>query len=298
MTDESQPGPEEDDDEAGTPGIHDVARMTDPDELRGALVRALRSVDQGRHYDGEIPRVLRRHYRLAPDAWAGHGRKLQGKYLKRRRNIARAMNRVHLYLPELVHGPPCSVLELSTGHGAILEVLRHYGHTVLGNDYPNMVSGRRERPSALFRSLNDPDFVREVDDYGLPIPTDAAPDWPYRPIIESVGLPMNIFDAGCTPYPVADGAHDYVLCFQAIEHYCHPRDWMAVVAEMRRIARRGIFILLNPMLPDLAARSDYAEAFEGFRSAMRRHDEGGFRCVGVFVNWGQALGFKLMRIDP
>lgn len=287
---------EDDDDDA--PSIHDYAALTDPDALRDALIRALRVADGGRHFDGLVPRALRRPYDIAPDAWEGHGRKLQGKYLKRRRNMVRAMNRVHLYLPELVHGPPQSVFELSTGHGAVLEVLRHYGHEVMGNDFANMVSGRKNRPSALFRSLNDPEFIREADDYGLPLTPDTSPDWPYRPIIESIGLPMAIFDAGKTPYPVADASHDYVLCLQAIEHYCHPRDWPGVLAEMRRIARRGIFILLNPMLPDLAARADYAAAFEAFRALLRRHDAEGFRCVGVFVHWGQALGFKLMRIDP
>ena len=284
--------------EGTAPGIHVAGRMDDPRALRRALGLALRTADTGRHYEGNIPRALSRHYRIDPESWSGQIRPPQAKYLIRRRNIARAMNRVHLYLPELVHGPPRQVLELSTGHGAILEVLRHYGHEVLGNDFPNMASARGKAPSALFRSLNDPEFVRDRDDYGLPIGGEGPIDWPYRPIIESLGLRVAIFDAGRTPYPLDDKSHDYVLCFQAIEHYCHPRDWMGVVAEMVRIARRGIFILLNPMMPTLEATPGYAEAFHAFRSALRRHDADGFRCVGVFINWGEALGFKLMRIEP
>jgi hypothetical protein len=83
---------------------------------------------------------------------------------------------------------------------------------------------------------------------------------------------------------------------QAIEHYCHPSDWMQIVDEMCRIARQGVFLLLNPMMPEMTADPTYADAFHKARSDLRDFDRNGFRCVGCHLHWGQALGFKLMRL--
>ncbi|WP_328799733.1 class I SAM-dependent methyltransferase [Sedimentimonas flavescens] len=222
-------------------------------------------------------------------------RRPQRKYLNRKTNIRRAMNRVSLFLPELMSGKPQRILELSTAHGAILEVLRHYGHKVVGNDYVNMVSGETQAERAIYRDINDQSFSRAFDDYGLPVPSGGVlEDWPYRPIIESINIPMQLFDAGITPYPVETASFDYVISMQAIEHYCHPRDWLKIVDEMCRISRRSVFLLLNPMMPEMAADPHYSEAFHTAREALRDYDQNGFRCVGCHLHWGQALGFKLM----
>jgi len=227
------------------------------------------------------------------DAGLARNETLQKKYISRQRNIRRSWNRMQLYLPELMRGAARDVLELSTAHGGMLEVARHFGHSVMGSDFANMVYRRNNQPMAVFRDLNDQDFSRETDDHGIPIGAGGISDWPYRHIIESIDLPMTIFDGGKTPYPFADNSYDVVMSFQAIEHYCHPKGWMDVVAEMCRISRRTVFLMINPMHPRLNTDETYEPAFDAFRLAMRDFDRNGFGCVATFINWNQALGFKL-----
>ena len=233
-------------------------------------------------------------YPLGPEGLARNA-DLQKKYIGRRRNIRRSWNRLQLYLPELLGGPPQAVLEMSTAHGAMLEILRAYGHEVMGTDYANMAWRKLGAPMSQFRPLNDPEFARAFDDHGHPIDPEN-PDWPYRHIVESVGLPVTIFDAGHLPYPFADKSWDVVLCLQAIEHYCRPEDWPQIVAEFCRIARRTVFVLLNPMQEAYRTRDGYAEAFDGFRRAMRGWRRDGFVCTSAHVHWGEALGFKLQAM--
>lgn len=259
-------------------------------------VQLLRVADVGNHFPGRLPEEWKTPYAVRDEDWPDARRKPQSKYLSRIKNMRRAFNRIQLYFPELLTLPPQDVFELSTAHGAMLDILRDYGHHVVGNDYVNMVGASEgEEARALFRKANDDSFSRKTDDYGLPIPEDGKiDDWPYRPIIDSLGLDMALFDAGRMPYPFDDKSFDYVMSFQAIEHYCHPNDWHQVVDEMCRISRKCVFVMLNPMLPNLAADKDYAAAFEAFRESMRGYDRNGFTCIGVHLHWGQALGFKLM----
>ncbi|MCE5972293.1 class I SAM-dependent methyltransferase [Sinirhodobacter sp. WL0062] len=271
--------------------------MTNQHSPNRRYVKLLRIVDIGQHFRTPLPKQLSDDYDIPADSWRGMARRPQKKYLNRRKNIRRAMNRVSLFLPELMSGQPQRVLELSTAHGALLEVLRYYGHDVIGNDYVNMVSGENNAERALYRGINDTKFSRDFDDFGLAIPRDGGVmDWPYRPIIESIGIPMKLFDAGVTPYPAETGSFDYIISMQAIEHYCHPKDWLKVVEEMCRISRRCVFLLLNPMMPELAEDTHYSSAFQTAREELRDYDRNGFRCVGCHLHWGQALGFKLMSL--
>ncbi len=219
-------------------------------------------------------------------------KEIQQKYAKRPRNIKRAWNRVQLYMPELLTSQPQDVLEMSTAHGAMLEVLRHYGHRVMGTDYANMAWSKDGAAMSQFRELNDPTFKREVDDHGNPIDP-QKPDWPYRHIVESIDLPMTVFDAGQVPYPFEDKSYDMVMCFQAIEHYCRPEDWMTIVDEFCRISRKSVFVMLNRLIPEFRAKKDYRQAFDSFRHELRSYRRNGFYCSGTFVHWDQALGFKL-----
>lgn len=262
-----------------------------------AHARLMRVMDVGQLFPSAPPRELLREYDLPADAWDHLTRRPQRKYLSRRRNIRRAWNRVQVFLPELMGGHALEVLELSTAHGAVLEVLRHFGHRVTGNDYANFVASGEGR--ALLRAPGETISGRAVDDYGIPLgPDGEAADWPYRPIIESIGIPMKLFDCGRLPWPIADKSVDVVLSLQAIEHYCHPSGWDEIVAEMCRVARRTVVVLLNPLRADLARDADYARAFETARLRLRDWDRDGFRCIGCHIAWGQALGFKLMRLAP
>ena len=225
-------------------------------------------------------------------------RNIQKKYKSRPANIKRCWNRVQLFVPELMHheGPQQRVLEMSTAHGGMLEVLRHFGHDVVGNDYVNLVSTDENNNRALYRDVNDQSFTREVDDYGLPVPKpgEKLEDWPYRKIIESIKMPMSLFDAGQVPYPHRSKEFDVLLCMQAIEHYCHPKDWMTIVDEFCRITRRTIVLLLNPMLKNMGgAPRDYANAYRQAKLDLRSYRRNGFVCSSTHMMWGEPAGFKL-----
>jgi hypothetical protein len=75
------------------------------------------------------------------------------KYTNRARNICRAWNRVQLYLPEfLTTNQRQSAFEMSTAHGAMLEVQRHFGHDVPGNCFANMVRPQSGEPRRYCRT--------------------------------------------------------------------------------------------------------------------------------------------------
>jgi len=245
-----------------------------------------------------IPEELITDYTVE-DPEAGMGRPLQRKYLHRGRNIRRAWNRVELLLPELMNkdAPKQKILEMSTAHGAVLEVLRHFGHDVVGNDFANMLSNQGNSISSVIRPVNHVDEDRKLDDYGNAVDMDNSQDviWPYKNIIDSIKIPMRIFDAGQTPYPADEKEFDVTICLQALEHYCHPNDWMVILDEFCRITKGTFIIFLNP--PDRAARlddGDYMTSFNKARLELRNYNKNGFRCVHTSIWFGTALGFKLM----
>lgn len=277
---------------------------TDPDrdELR-KLKREVRNLRVGCDtmdlFGDPVPQDLLSDY-PAEDLDSQLSRNIQKKYKIRRNNTRRCWNRIQLYLPELMShdGPKRKVLEMSTAHGGMLEVLRHFGHEVLGNDYVNMVSTTKDNQRAVFRNVNDTAFTREADDYGLPIPAagEDLVDWPYRRIIESIGIPMALFDGGHTPYPFDDDTFDVVMCMQSIEHYCHPKDWGAIVDEFCRIARESVVVLLNPMMTMGGMPDDYEAAFMAARLDLRRYHRNGFQCTSTHMAWGLPVGFKLTAV--
>lgn len=245
------------------------------------------------------PQSLQQPYFVAACDEQRHA-KVMRKYAFRRANIRRAWNRLQRYMPELLRhdAPAQTVFEMSTAHGAVLEIARHFGHDILGNDYANMVFKRQGQSVATTRPLNDATFERQTDDWGYAITPDPdAQDWPYRHITESLNLPVKTFDGGHTPYPIGEKSVDVTICMQAIEHYCHPDHWLEVVAEFCRISRRSIFILLNPMQKRFADVDGYAESYHEARLNLRDYNENGFECVATHMHWGQANGFKLIARD-
>ncbi len=271
--------------------LQDVRDFKDP-KIRKLIRKERTKADNLDLFGDGPPEELMSDYPLDAEGLE-RSSKMQQKYAKRSRNIERCWNRVQLYMPELLTSPPQDVLELSTAHGAMLEILRHYGHNVMGTDYANMAWSKDGAAMAQFRKLNDPTFEREVDDRGNFIDPEK-PDWPYRHVVESIDLPMTVFDAGVAPYPFEDKSYDMVMCFQAIEHYCHPEDWMDLIDEFCRISRKSVFVMLNRLIPEFRAKKDYNHAFNTFRREMRSYRKNGFYCVGSFVHWDQALGFKLI----
>jgi len=196
---------------------------------------------------------------------------MQQKFTDRRLNIERCWSQVQQYMPELLTSSPQDVLEISTGHGAMLEILRHYGHNVMGTDY------------AAEPWSSETNGVEK-------------PNWPFRHIVESIDLPMTVFGNAEGKYPIETKSFDTTLCFQALEHSGHPDDWMDAIEEFCRISRKTVFVMLGKLNPKTRANSDYNYAFDSFRRALLSYRENGFVCTGTFDHWGQTLGFKLTAV--
>jgi hypothetical protein len=217
------------------------------------------------------------------------------KYLWRKENIRRAWARVHHHFPEtLTSKTPLDVLEFSTAHGAMLEVWRHFGHRVRGTDFggwPDDYNKRGVRPRFLGPAFKDThSHPRGPQNLG----------WVYQPIIESLGLEVDIFDAGTLPYAYGDKSIDVICCYQAIEAYAAPELWGDVVDEFCRIALASIVIGFNP--PPIKLREDEAHMASAMAAteALRQFDRNGFKCV--FMEFGETkAGFhptavKLMAV--
>jgi hypothetical protein len=202
------------------------------------------------------------------------------KYLLRKENIRRAWARIHHHFPEtLTPGKPLDILEFSTAHGAMLEVWRHFGHHVRGTDFggwPDNYNKRAERPKFLTPAFEVTHTnPRAAQNLG----------WIYQPIIEGLGLAVDVFDAGTLPYAYADKSFDVICCYQAIEAYATPEHWGDVVDEFCRIARQSIVIGFNP--PPLKLRDDAAHmaSARAATEALRSFDRHGFKCV--FMEFGE-----------
>lgn len=248
-------------------------------------------------FDDPPPEDLAHAYDLNAEALEQVARTVQRKYVLHFKNIRRSWALMLQYMPELMAegAERQSVLEMSTAHGATLEVLRRKGHQVTGNDFAAFFGSDSPADSRL-RAAGAVDLTQLADKDGLNAPG-AITRWPYQPIIESLGLDVRLFDAGNPPYPFEDRSFDTVLCFDAIEHYCHPRDWMAIVGEFTRLARKSVLVVINPLNPynDLAEVADYAEAHRAFQRGMRSYNARGFRCVLAGMHRHQVSVFKLMR---
>jgi hypothetical protein len=156
-------------------------------------------------------------------------------------NLARAWARICTHLPE-TSGPrqTYDILEFSTGHGAMLELWRGLGHRVRGTDLDYGVKRRRNQASLALRDGSH--FLQEHRNKR----SRDKPGWQFQPVIESLGLEVDIFDPGRLSFPYQNKSFDYVCCYQAIERYAQPEEWDNILAEFCRIARRGVVIGFTP----------------------------------------------------
>ncbi len=263
----------------------------------------LPSVDEIIAAFGEAPpEEFSRAYDVSDQDLEGRLEHIQRKYLLRFKNIRRSWSLLLQFMPELMSkNRSLSILEMSTAHGATLEILRHFGHVVTGNDYANFL-GRKGAVDTRYRRLNEFDLSRHMDDHGLQSISDddetgnGMIDWPYRPIIESVSLDVDLFDAGRVPYPYKDNSFDCVICMDAIEHYCHPLDWMGVVDEFTRISQQSVLLITNPVQKHRLDDAQYMNAFYSFQQAMRQYDKRGFQCIHAGIRRNQLTTFKLAKL--
>lgn len=202
------------------------------------------------------------------------------KYLWRKENIRRAWARIHHHFPETLSGSePLDILEFSTAHGAMLEVWRHFGHRVRGTDFGGWhddYNAKAKMPRFL-----TPAFKKAHKNPRAPINL----GWIYQPIIESLGLDVDIFDAAQLPYPYGDKSFDVICCYQAIEAYTGPEGWGAIVDEFCRIARKSIVIGFNPPPLKLRNNEKHMAAARKATDALRSFNRNGFQCV--FLEFGE-----------
>jgi len=238
-------------------------------------------------YQSYPPEFFAEAYPIADEDFDGELARVQRKYIPRFKNIRRAWARILQYLPEtMVRDRKYKVLEMSTAHGASLEVLRFFGHEVVGNDYSN-AGLHLEKESTVDRCFGD-DILRHHEE--------KKAEWQYRAIVESVGLDVRLFDAGLYPYPFPDDEFDVVLCFDALEHYCHPRDWMRVVDEFTRVASSTVVVEINPVRRERIDDDEYMNSVAQFFQDVLAYSKRGFRCVATTPSFNQPRFVKLMRI--
>lgn len=254
--------------------LQDIQEFRDPQVHK--LVRHRALVDGPRDLFGSaLPAELMVDYALSDEGLERMG-KLQKCNADRSTNVLQAWNRVQLYLPELMTAATQDVVQLSCSHGAMLEVLRHHGHRVMGTQYaPTIWSDDPSR-------LQNPASMQ-----------DHKPDWPYRFVADSIDLPMTLHDTGSGVLPFKDGSFDTVICDRTLGHFAYPEDWIDLLEEFCRISRGTVLVMLDRLSPNLQADAEYRGAFDRFRSAAIRYRENGFACTASFTHWDQVLGFKL-----
>ncbi len=214
----------------------------------------------------------------APYALGNYGfdhinRRIALKYLSRGRNLQRAWARICTHLPETTYGDETyDILEFSTAHGAMLELWRALGHRARGTDFC-VPEGHIKKYNALKPHMN---VLFEQSHESATAPD--QPGWAYQPIIESLGLDVDIFDAGVTPYHYADKSVDYICCYQALEAYAAPDDWDRIIAEFCRIARKAVVIGFNPPGRGQETHPDWPNTRAAW-DKLRCHHAYGFRNV-------------------
>lgn len=220
----------------------------------------------------DIPLNLEEQYKLRDYAYEDVSGRIQKKYLNRALNLQRAWIRICSLLPEtLSEGSNLDIIEFSTAHGAMLEIWRHFGHSVTGTDICLPVAPhRKHRPvdpsSAIFE--NSHSNPRE--------PLRAG--WVYQPIIESIGIKVDLFDAGIIPYSYEDNSFDYLCCYHAINSYAHPSEWIRIVDEFCRIARRAVVIGFNAVNLYDQRTGNEEETFNAWER-LRTYNRCGFHCT-------------------
>lgn len=208
------------------------------------------------------------------------------KYLVRQTNCERAWARINHHMPETLQSPkPLDILELSTAHGAMLEIWRNQGHSCVGTDYPWTDEAGVTKANSVNRPwqrnlLDQLSFRSHENEVG-----ELISGWPYQPVIESLGLDVRLFDGGILPYPFPDKSFDVVCCYQALDAYAHPSRWIDIVKEMCRISRKTVMLGFNPAPGDKQTDEVFQAAARQAWLELRNFSDCGFNTV--FFELGQ-----------
>lgn len=208
-------------------------------------------------------------------------KKVMWKYLTRSQNCLRAWARINHHLPETLNRhDTLDILELSTAHGAMLEIWRDQGHRVTGTDFAWVKVGGTGGVYSTVRRPWQRQLLTRLT--AVPHQNPTAPEvhgWVYQPIIESLGLNVRLHDGGVLPYPFEDNSFDVVCCYQAIEAYGSPTRWLDFIRDMCRIARKTVVIGFNPAPNALENNQTYQDACTAAFLEMQRLDHAGFRAT-------------------
>lgn len=238
-------------------------------------------------------------YRLA-DYSDDRIQQIMFKYLQREMNLLRAWVRISHHMPETVSGgEKLSCLEFGTAHGAMLEIWRHFGHRVVGTDWPWRAGN--EVPAVPSRPWHHAvvEGVRAVGhDHSRADPVEG---WAYQPIIESLGLDVRHIDGRSWPYPFEDKSFDVVCAYQAIDAFGSPEEWSEIVAEFCRIARKIVVVGYNPLPKTEARKPERQEAAREAWLRLQNFSAHGMRTV--FTEFGTTrrglhpVAMKFIPID-
>lgn len=131
------------------------------------------------------------------------------KFLDRDTNMVSHWARLHSEIPELLD-KKLKVLDVGSGNGATLEILRWYGHDAIGMDYTNGY---------------------------------AKGDWLYKPLIESQKLKCINHNALALPYPFKDKEFDLLICY-CPSFFTSPWN-INILNEFTRITKTCILLGVN-----------------------------------------------------
>lgn len=224
----------------------------------------------------ELPKMFRADYQLGNYSQE-QIEKIMWKYLVRLQNSSRAWVRIHQHAPETLTAAPLDILELSTAHGAQLEIWRSLGHRVHGTDFnwATEDSMAQSKPATQPWQRKLMTNLRAIAHENTSAP--LINGWPYQPIIESLGLDVTLHNGAILPYPFADKSYDYVFCYQAIEAYGPPAEWGRFVDEFCRIARKRVIIGFNPIAVTKRNKDVYRQAEKQALLDIMNYNRNGFR---------------------
>ena len=138
------------------------------------------------------------------------------KFLDHEGQIVINWKRLYRYLPEYLNNivGKKKVIDISPGNGGTLEIMRFFGHELLGVDY----------------SPEDPD---------------PENSYIYKPLLNSQNIPYVIHNCSKIPYPFKDREFDLLINFGSLNFYKPISKWPKILNEFARITSETIFLGVN-----------------------------------------------------
>jgi len=133
------------------------------------------------------------------------------KFYDRPRTIKLNWNRLHTLIPNELTGKKIKCLDVGSGNGSTLEILRWYGHDAIGMDYTPNMDNR----------------------------------WRYKSLIDSQGLNVVCHSGAEVPYPFKNKEFDLLICYGVITFFKPVENWPKILDEFARITKRCILLCVN-----------------------------------------------------